>query len=314
MLSCSTSLSRQWIGGESTELCCWTDVGGPDVSTANGCLDTCSRVVELTTVYKDGFLSPMCSRSSPNSPLLLHPRQHPTFGRQGNDEDEGGFGGPILGGEDLTASSDMPIDHGANRTTTTGGQGIRGVFSNAKSASGNFFSKAAAKTSQAVSNATTVTRKAVTESGHRIRDIQNQHEDELNRGATTSTIRANPGNGMVNTTTYARGTNHLLPGRRTDSQSHVQKTVTGGTQQTTTVSTSRASGGFMPYLPGTTRTTETVTRDDQRGNSTAVQQQTSVGGGRLTIIPLGPTGGVGRCGSSGGQECLRSPTKSTTTT
>ena len=189
----------------------------------------------------------------------------------------------------------------SNATTHT-----RTTLSNVASRTGSVISNAASRTGTAISHTASrtgqATRQAASETGYRIRDMQGQHEQQLNQKAVTCTVTTHQtaaqsvGNSTTTTqqTSLAKSNGGILPGRRTDTTTTTttQRNNPFGaatTTTTTSTTTSRPSGGFFPGIPGKTTTTQTVSRDDASGTPTCVQTHTQSRGG-FYIVPLGPIG------------------------
>ena len=180
---------------------------------------------------------------------------------------------------------------------------MRGGLSKAAAKTGAAFSNAASKTGSAISNAASktagVARQTANETGHRFRDMNNQHQNQLNQNEaklanTTQPSSSSqmtkggkhPQNAARHERSFASG-GGFLPGRKTDTYTTTERTAFGGTK-TTVTTTQKASGGFIPYIPGKSTTTTTTTRD-VFGNTRSVETNTQSRGG-FGIIPLGPVG------------------------
>jgi len=242
------------------------------------------------------------------------------------NDDDGGFGGTPMGGEwtgsgnntgsagwlpasTTNGAPDPPCVHRhSNNPDGSGGRarsrplrGIGSAVSHAASRTGNAVANAASRTGSALSSAATktgaTTKRAVHEAGHRYFDMEDQRQAKMQQNAVkhTSEPAASSGAaGQVTTTTREAtvASGGILPGRRTE-RMIATETSNGGVSKTTVTERSRPSGGFMPWIPGRTETTQTVTRGPS--GEAEVRTETRSGGG-FYVIPLGPIG-LAACGA-----------------
>jgi hypothetical protein len=224
----------------------------------------------------------------------LHRKTHSSV--EENDSDFG-FDSDAMGGSWTNSGATLPYGENAGPAYVSTSSSVRSAEESKPkfgSKISQFSSKAKMTASNTASKAVAATSSSFREIGHRWNDMRDQHDAKLDQKSQAqyyqSSNEVNPNPQQYQERSIVAG-NGFLPGRATTTERSV---VHSGNATTTTVSTTeKATGGFMPWIPGKKTVTTTATVDSS-GNQTRETTESKKGG--FYIIPLGPVGLVA-CGA-----------------
>eukprot|EP00429_Kryptoperidinium_foliaceum_P024980 CAMPEP_0176148614 /NCGR_PEP_ID=MMETSP0120_2-20121206/75789_1 /TAXON_ID=160619 /ORGANISM="Kryptoperidinium foliaceum, Strain CCMP 1326" /LENGTH=313 /DNA_ID=CAMNT_0017485311 /DNA_START=79 /DNA_END=1018 /DNA_ORIENTATION=- len=232
----------------------------------------------------------------PDEPSFSFPSSGDFFVNQG-DEEESGFGGDPMGGSWTNLKT---LSREGNEFKSPHLSNSRSGQTMAKTTAISRISKATSNArltaSSTASKAVAATKSCFDEVGHRLNDMRGQHNAILDQQRPSqSSCRSMDQQGPIQRVhqkdySVVSG-NGFLPGRATSSNTIVEKA--GGVTRTTATTTEKASGGFMPWIPGQ-KTTYHTTTTDAFGNQTIYTEEKR--GGGFYVIPLGPVG-LAACGA-----------------